>query len=154
MLLMWVAVLTVGVGIYLDRTGGLDRMVALASAPAEDSLSGSFSICGDSRRVNCVVDGDTFWFQSEKIRVADIDTPELSPPRCAAERIKGDAAKARLRVLLSAGRFSMSAGSRDEDQYGRKLRIVIRGGQSLGDVLVAEGLARRWDGARRSWCDD
>jgi micrococcal nuclease len=59
MLLMWVMALTVGGGIYLERTGGLDRMVALASVPANDSLSGSFSICGDSRRVNCVVDGDT-----------------------------------------------------------------------------------------------
>ncbi|QTG17378.1 thermonuclease family protein (plasmid) [Agrobacterium tumefaciens] len=153
MLLMWVMALTVGGGIYLERTGGLDQMVALASVPANDSLSGSFSICGDSRRVNCVVDGDTFWIQGEKIRVADIDTPELSPPRCAAERIKGEAAKARLRVLLSAGPFSMSAGLRDEDKYGRKLRTVTRNGQSLGEILVGEGLARRWDGARRGWCD-
>ncbi|WP_071208385.1 thermonuclease family protein [Agrobacterium vitis] len=144
--------ITVGGGIYLERTGWLDRMVALASVPANDSLSGSFSICGDSRRVNCVVDGDTFWIQGEKIRVADIDTPELSPPRCAAERIKGEAAKARLRVLLSAGPFSMSAGLRDEDKYGRKLRTVTRNGQSLGEILVGEGLARRWDGARRGWC--
>jgi endonuclease YncB( thermonuclease family) len=36
--------------------------------------------------------------------------------------------------------------------YGRKLRILVRNGRSLGDTLVAEGLARRWDGARRSWC--
>ncbi|MGV2129465.1 thermonuclease family protein [Agrobacterium vitis] len=144
---------TVGGGIYLERTGGLDRVVALAFAPANDSLSGSFSICGDSRRVNCVVDGDIFWIQGEKIRVADIDTPELSPPRCAAERIKGEAAKVRLRVLLSAGPFLMSAGLRDEDRYGRKLRTVTRNGQPLGEIVVGEGLAHRWDGARRGWCD-
>jgi micrococcal nuclease len=44
------------------------------------------------------------------------------------------------------------SGLRDEDRYGRKLRTIERDGRSLGDVLVAEGLARPWDGARRSWC--
>ncbi|ANP91724.1 nuclease (plasmid) [Rhizobium leguminosarum] len=109
-------------------------------------------MCGDSHRVNCVVDGDTFWFDSQKIRVADIDTPELSPPRCEAERIKGEAARTRLLVLLNAGTFSLSAGARDEDKYGRKLRTVTRAGNSLGAVLIQEGLARSWDGARHGWC--
>ncbi|UIJ82366.1 hypothetical protein [Rhizobium leguminosarum] len=68
-----------------------------------DSLSAAFSICGDSHRVNCVVDGDTVWFNGQKIRIVDIDTPELSPPRCDA-------------------------------------------------VLIDEGLARSWDGARHGWC--
>jgi endonuclease YncB( thermonuclease family) len=36
--------------------------------------------------------------------------------------------------------------------YGRKLRVISRNGRSVADALVAEGLARRWDGARRSWC--
>ncbi len=103
--------------------------------------------------MNCIVDGDTFWFEGEKIRIADIDTPELSPPRCEAERIKGEAAKVRLLALLNAGKFSLSAGLRDEDKYGRKLRTVTRAGHSLGDTLVNEGLARRWDGARHGWCD-
>ncbi|SCB39314.1 nuclease homologue [Rhizobium lusitanum] len=102
--------------------------------------------------MNCVVDGDTFWFEGQKIRIADIDTPELSPPRCEAERIKGEAAKARLLALLNAGNFSLSAGLRDEDKYGRKLRTVTRSGHSIGDRLVDEGLARRWDGARHGWC--
>nr|WP_174045473.1 thermonuclease family protein [Rhizobium rhizogenes] len=136
----------------LSCTGGLDRLVALASVPAEDSLSGSFLICGDSRRVNCVVDGDTFWFRGENIRIADIDTPELSPPRCAAESIKGEAAKARLRVLLNAGPFAFSAGLRDQDKYGRKLRTVTRNGRSLGEALIEDGLARRWNGPEHDWC--
>nr|WP_172690704.1 thermonuclease family protein [Agrobacterium tumefaciens]ASK41711.1 nuclease [Agrobacterium tumefaciens] len=154
---MWVALLVVGFGVggmlCFERTGGLDRTVALTSAPAEDTLPASFSICGEDRRMNCVVDGDTFWFKGEKIRIADIDTPELSPPRCTAERVKGEAAKARILALLNAGPFSMSTGLRDEDRYGRKLGTVSRKGQSFGEILVGEGLARRWDGARRSWCD-
>ncbi|WP_190233785.1 thermonuclease family protein [Rhizobium sp. R339] len=127
-------------------------LVAAARIPTTDSSSGAFSFCGPDRHVNCVVDGDTFWFQGEKIRISDIDTPELSPPRCEAERIKGEAAKARLLALLNAGNFSLAAGWRDEDKYGRKLRTVTRSGQSLGITLVEEGLARRWDGARHGWC--
>jgi endonuclease YncB( thermonuclease family) len=135
--------------------GGINKvsgLVAAANTPTADSSSAAFSFCGADRHVNCIVDGDTFWFEGEKIRIADIDTPELSPPRCEAERIKGEAAKARLLALLNAGKFSLSAGLRDEDKYGRKLRTVTRAGHSLGDTLVNEGLARRWDGARHGWC--
>ncbi|MDK4743169.1 thermonuclease family protein [Rhizobium sp. CNPSo 3464] len=132
--------------------GDLSGILALAKAPTTDTSQATFSLCGESVRMNCVVDGDTFWFGGEKIRIADIDTPELSPPRCEAERIKGEAAKARLLALLNAGKFSLSVGLRDEDKYGRKLRTVTREGRSLGDRLIDEGLARRWDGARHGWC--
>lgn len=135
--------------------GGINNLSGLVNAartPTADSSSAAFSFCGADRHVNCVVDGDTFWFEGEKIRIADIDTPELNPPRCEAERVKGEAAKARLLALLNAGKFSLSAGLRDEDKYGRKLRTVMRAGRSLGDTLVNEGLARRWDGARHGWC--
>lgn len=90
--------------------GGADALpgfATLVKTPTTDALSAVFSICGDSHRTNCVVDGDTFWFEGEKIRIADIDTPELSPPRCEAERIKGEAAKSRLLTLLNAGKFSL-----------------------------------------------
>src|SRR5437762_4160411 len=46
----------------------------------------------------------------------------------------------------------VNRGGRDEDRYGRKLRTVERNGRSLGEILIAEGLARRWGGARHSWC--
>ncbi|TIX93526.1 thermonuclease family protein [Rhizobium sp. P44RR-XXIV] len=138
--------------LYLDRNGHLDNAAAFVTAPAQDALSASFVLCGDSHRTNCVVDGDTFWFNGTKIRIADIDTPELSPPRCEAERRKGEAAKSRLLSLLNAGKFSLAAGLRDEDKYGRKLRTVSRASNSLGDVLIEEGLARSWDGARHGWC--
>ncbi|WP_326492246.1 thermonuclease family protein [Rhizobium leguminosarum] len=145
-------IIAVGGWLAYRGAGALSDFATLAKTPMTDSLSAAFSICGDSHRVNCVVDGDTFWFDSQKIRVADIDTPELSPPRCVAERIKGEAAKSRLLDLLNAGTFSLSAGFRDEDKYGRKLRTVTRAGNSLGAVLTQEGLARSWDGARHGWC--
>ncbi|MGN6773663.1 thermonuclease family protein [Rhizobium sp.] len=145
-------VIALGGWLSFNGTGNLSGLLAAARTPTADSSSAAFSICGADRRVDCIVDGDTFWFEGKKIRIADIDTPELSPPRCEAERIKGEAAKARLLALLNGGKFSLSAGLRDEDKYGRKLRTVTRAGRSLGATLVDEGLARRWDGARHGWC--
>ena len=118
-----------------------------------DSTAIKFRLCKGSNRQNCVVDGDTIWHGGVKIRIADIDTPEISRPKCEAERALGHRAKERLLELLNVGAFEViQVGSRDKDRYGRKLRIVQRGGQSLGDILIAEGLARKWDGARRSRC--
>ncbi|MBF2714072.1 thermonuclease family protein [Agrobacterium vitis] len=117
------------------------------------SVNEAFSICGSGQRITCVVDGDTFWFRGEKIRIADIDTPELSPPRCERERKRGLAAKQRLLDILNSGPLSFKTTARDEDRFGRKLRIVYRERRSVGDLLVAEGLARKWEGSRRSWCE-
>lgn len=133
--------------------GSVEPISNAASDPIADSVRASFAICGSTRRFNCVVDGDTFWLGRQKIRIADIDAPELSPPRCDHERELGEAAKYRLQALLNAGPFSLVAGVRNEDPFGRKLRRVIRAGRSIGDRMVAEGLVRRWDGGRRSWCE-
>ena len=99
-----------------------------------------------------VIDGDTFRHGGETIRIADIDTPETHPSRCAREAELGARATARLEALLGGGGFELRPIGRDEDRYGRKLRIVERDGRSLGEILVAEGLARPWEGRRRSWC--
>jgi len=131
-------------------TTAFGTCVATANA---DDLSADFAICGEERRVNCVVDGDTFWFQRQKIRIADVDAPELSPPRCEAERRSGMAAKQMLFALLNAGPFTLAPADRDADRYGRKLRIVLRNGQSIGGMLIAAKLARPWTGSRRGWCD-
>lgn len=111
-----------------------------------------FSRCGAIRRT-CVIDGDTFWLDGQKIRIADIDTPEVGQPRCAHEKKLGDRATDRLIMLLNQGPFEVvPIGGRDEDQYGRKLRVIMRDNGSLGDQLVAEGLARTWTGQREPWC--
>lgn len=123
-----------------------------APSAAADALSASFTRCHTGGGSNCVVDGDTFWFAGDKYRIADIDTPETHPARCAEEAARGETATARLHEWLNAGAFSLEAAGRDTDRYDRKLRIVTRAGISVGSVLTGEGLARPWDGARRSWC--
>lgn len=117
-----------------------------------NTISASFAMCSAIRRNDCVIDGDTFILEGDRIRIADIDAPETHPARCAQEERLGTAATRRLRELLNKGPFSLLRDGRDEDRYGRKLRTVVRDGGSLGGVLVAEGLARRWTGHRRPWC--
>jgi micrococcal nuclease len=119
---------------------------------ASDTQSASFGFCDTGGGSNCVVDGDTLYYQGTKIRIADIDTPETHPSRCAEEARLGDAATQRLHTLVNAGPFSLQSIDRDEDIYGRKLRLVTRGGRSLGQDLVDKGLARWYGGGRKSWC--
>jgi len=128
------------------------RVVLVAGV--SDREQGVFARCVGAHRVTCVIDGDTVWYQGVKIRVADINAPEISDPACDAELRLGERAAARMEGLLNGGRFSLVAlPGRDADVYGRRLRVLMRGGRSLGGVLVAEGLAERWVGVRRDWCD-
>ena len=135
-----------GFGLML---GDRDSAIALAAADPE---SARFDVCPDGATPTCVIDGDTFRYRGDSIRIADIDTPEVRDYGCAAEKVRGDAATARLVALLNDGPFTLGDYERDRDRYGRALRIVTRDGHSLGMVLVAEGLAREWEGARRGWC--
>src|SRR5207237_6187840 len=54
--------------------------VLAASPPA--AAPSSFDLCGSAERVNCIVDGDTLWIAGIKIRIADIDAPELHGYTC------------------------------------------------------------------------
>lgn len=131
-----------------------DNAVSKTVAPlAQPVAFKPYPLCSGSIRVHCVVDGDTIWHEGVKIRVADIDTPEVGDPKCSSEAALGAKATKRMLQLVNAGPFEMQAWEdRDEDQYGRKLRVLVRGGRSLGDILVSEGLARTWAGRRQPWC--
>lgn len=134
-----------------DAGPGLPRPASDVAAPSR--VTGRrFVICHTGGGFDCVVDGDTAWIAGEKVRVADIDAPETHPPRCDFEADLGDRATRRLAELMNAGPFEVRSIDRDTDRYGRKLRVLVRDGRSLGDQLVAEGLARTWEGRRRPWC--
>lgn len=109
----------------------------------------ALTICAPGPRDNCVVDGDTFWHAGEKIRIADIDAPELNG-RCSGEIQRAILAQERLLALLNSGPFEIHR--RGKDRYGRTLAIVANARGSLGDQLVREGLARTWSGQREPWC--
>lgn len=112
----------------------------------------AFALCAEGPRTTCVVDGDTFWLNGEKVRIADINAPETHSAACPAERVLGERATRRLVALLNAGPFTLEIEGRDTDRYGRALRVVKRSGRSLGTQLVSEGLAEPWKGKRSDWC--
>lgn len=137
---------------------GLSFALPLASASgsapsaASDHETAAFARCSGPGRVTCVVDGDTFWYRGLKIRIADINAPELGHPSCDYEARLAETATRRLTDLLNAGPFTLAVEGRETDRYGRALRVVQRGGRSLGEVLEHEGLAEHWHGRRGDWC--
>ena len=147
---LFMTVFVVGFGILQWR----GKAVGSENGPQSiANTSRTFGLCHTGGGQNCVVDGDTFWMDGVKVRVADIDAPETHPPRCPHEADLGSRATERLRALLNAGSFELKPlAGRDEDRYGRKLRVAVRDGHSLGDQLVREGLARTWTGRREPWC--
>jgi len=112
----------------------------------------SFTFCHTGGGTNCVVDGDTIWIEGEKVRVADIDAPETHDYQCPQEKALGDRATQRLLQLVNSGSVTLQPIDRDQDVYGRKLRLVMVNGTSVGDTLVSEGLARYYKGGRKPWC--
>ncbi|MFM7348430.1 MAG: thermonuclease family protein [Erythrobacter sp.] len=95
-------------------------------------------------RHTCVVDGDTVWIAGEKIRLLDIDAPEMEG-RCPAERALAIRSRDRLVTLLRARHVTIAR--QGKDRYGRTLARI----GDVGEVLIAEGLASRWP-KRRDWC--
>ncbi len=164
MLLLFLLVFAATVaGTRADLPGWFDGLAERApslvgSATAETLYSGeasarvSFAFCHTGGGYNCVVDGDTIWLEGTKIRIADIDTPETHNYRCQSEKELGDRATVRLREILESGTITLRSIGRDEDRYGRKLRIILVDGVSVGQILVDEGLARWYEGGRRPWC--
>ena len=114
-------------------------------------IAAALAVCAPGPRDNCVHDGDTVWLGGEKLRIADIDTPELNG-RCELERRLALRARNRLVELLNAGEFEIVRTGRD--RYGRTLATLHRSGRSIGDQLVSERLARTWSGRREPWCSN
>jgi len=137
--------------LWATNTGMIEPVGLIASTP--ERVDEQFTRCGRGRGHACVIDGDTFKLGDRKIRIIGIDAPETHPPRCAAEAAMGEAATARLQALLNEGPFDM-VGSRADltDRYGRDLRMIMRGGRSIGAQLVEEGVVRRYLGFKMGWC--
>lgn len=103
-----------------------------------------------------VIDGDTFDMDGERVRIANIDAPELHTGKCDAEKRLARLAKRRLTELLGDGDVSVVPGDpadgRLRDRHGRLLATVKLGGADIGEMLIGEDLARPWTGRRAPWC--
>lgn len=108
--------------------------------------------------VTCAVDGDTFRINQRRIRIANIDAPEVDG-QCPAERTAARAATLALAAWLDDGPFFLlPAEEVPRDQYGRELHQPWReqpdgSRDDLADHLIHLGHAREFGGgAREGWC--
>lgn len=124
---------------------------ALAAPSLAQEFTARFDMCG-SHRHTCVVDGDTIWFQGVNLRLESFDTPEPHTAICggAAEVALARRASARLLELLNSSPFTVQTGG--TDRYGRVLATIRIAGRDVGDILIDEGLARRWPDGHEWWC--
>ncbi|MFL1874548.1 thermonuclease family protein [Hansschlegelia beijingensis] len=89
-------------------------------------------------------DGDTCTLSNgDKVRLLDIDAPELGGARCANERVMAEKARDRLAGLVVGKRVELR-GPGGRDKYDRILADVIVDGRNAGSILMAERLAVRW----------
>lgn len=99
-----------------------------------------------------VIDGDTLEVAGERVRLVNIDAPEING-KCTAEIERAQAAKRFLAdaVAAAGGAVELERVPR-KDRYGRTLAFVRVNGRDVGEQLIAAGLARPWRGKRERWC--
>lgn len=115
--------------------------------------------------VTRVVDGDSIrvavdWLPEElgddiSIRVMGIDTPEKGGrAQCAAEAELGARATAFAKEKIKVGDV-VQVEIVDWDKYGGRIDAYIYiNGESFGDMQIAAGLAKPYDGGtKESWCN-
>ena len=103
-------------------------------------------------RVIRVVDGDTVdayldmgfgIFMNQRLRIDSFDAPESWRPRNEAEKVHGEAAKARAKELLE-GHELIFTTSKEIGMYGRYgTSITLPNGKKFGEVMVNEGFAKK-----------
>lgn len=100
-----------------------------------------------------VLDGDTIIVRGEHIRIEGINAPELKG-KCREENVRALRARSRLMELLKSSTIDIDRNG--FDRYRRTLASVTVGGSAVGDVLMREGLARKWvqsyNGQQEPWC--
>ncbi|WP_430736765.1 thermonuclease family protein [Roseicyclus salinarum] len=141
--------------------GGSSVATSLSAEPAR------IIAAGDVR----VVDGDTVYVSGipQRIRLVGFNTPEKFSPSCNRELQLGDQATARLQQLLNTAEqvsFERVACAcrpgtegTDECNFGRLCGSLYVDDRDVGDVLISEGLAARYQCGRYScppppgnWC--
>ncbi|WP_275790374.1 thermonuclease family protein [Pararhizobium gei] len=111
---------------------------------------GSFYFCTQNFE-NCVVDGGTFWYGRQKVRLSGIETPRIKEAKCDNERKLGSLAKRRLWQVLNGGEVRLASAGIGKSASASAV-VTVGQGRSVSDILVAEGLALPSSGGKRGWC--
>jgi len=98
-----------------------------------------------------VIDGDTVIANGMKIRLLEIDAPEIFHPTCNAERNLGNRAKIKLQGLLHQRQNIQFIFAKAKDRYNRFLAHMIIDGKDVGAILLKEGFALPWYPGSAAW---
>jgi len=127
-------------------------LAACAPAPPPEPALAPAAVTLVSDRACRAIDGDTIDCGAVRVRLVNVDTPELAGA-CPAEIALAARARDFTAARLAAGPVEIKPDpKRPRDRYGRALALVIVEGRDIGEDLIAAGMARRWDGRRRPWC--
>lgn len=90
--------------------------------------------------VRCV-DGDTFAYGDEKVRMLALDTPESVKPNHPVEPYGKEASEYTCNLLKNANNLELKQDIGNErDKYGRILAWVYLDGELLQEKIIREGL--------------
>jgi hypothetical protein len=115
-----------------------------------------------------VIDGDTIRAHGRSVRLVGFDAPESRlRAQCESERALAAKATFRVRQLVSAGGLDLElvpcacrSGTEGTPRcnHGRTCGVLTAAGKDVGEILISEGLARRYVCGRTScprrepWC--
>lgn len=100
-----------------------------------------------------VIDGDTLAFGRERVRIANLDAPDVgSHAHCDLEQRRGEAARAFARSVIRRASVVRVVDRQGLDRYGRTLARVLVDNDDFGRVMIAAGHGRPWRGRSSDWC--
>jgi micrococcal nuclease len=132
----------------MRKTFLISVSLLLLAVPATAAVARPlYPLCGDEKLRSCVVDGNTFWYGGEFMRLEAINPPA---PQVACVSTTADAARDRLMKLLNTGEiFVFRYGT---DAEGHTLTQVLVEGREVGATLIAEGLAQPTTSSTGAFC--
>jgi endonuclease YncB( thermonuclease family) len=98
-----------------------------------------------------VIDGDTLRVGTERLRLINIDAPEMgNGAACDAERQLAEVAKQKMTEIVAGQQLQIRREG--EDRFGRTLVYVRVRGADVGEMLIRAHVAVRWQGRQHDWC--
>tara|TARA_Y100000590_G_C15640920_1_gene984908 strand:- start:1048 stop:1416 length:369 start_codon:yes stop_codon:yes gene_type:complete len=102
-------------------------------------------------------DGDTCYVtidgQNEKIRLLELDTPEISEPKCDAELELGLKARDYLNNLIANATTIEFKSDFSKDYFGRILSFLFIDGEDVSARIVRNNLGVVYDKSnKKDWC--
>ena len=102
-------------------------------------------------------DGDTCYVtinsKNEKIRLLELDTPEISKPKCDAEFELGLEARDYLNNLITNATTIEFETDYTKDYFGRILSFLIIDGEDVSAKIVSNNLGVVYDkNSKKDWC--